>query len=119
MHRNVIRMLGLAGLSGLLLASVAGCPLEPPSDAELLAAPVPGWYYVQQQDGKLMSLQVAQTGAGSDEWIDLPGDAPWYRGPGLYELSEDLVWSLRQAGGPEVLDEFHQLYDPAPPPPAD
>ncbi len=117
MHRNAIRLLGLAGLSGLMLTCVAGCPLEPPSDAEMLAAPAPGMYYVQQEGDKLVSLQVSQARAGDARWTDLPADASWYRGPGLYELSEDLNWSLWQAGGPEVLDEFLQLYDPAPTPP--
>lgn len=99
---------------GLLV--LTGCIMTPPVLDSVLG-PTPGTYYVQQQDGKLFYYQLPERGENG-EWIRLLDAADWYVGPGFYDLDGNSNWSWDEENAGLTLDEYIQLYDPAPAAPA-
>ena len=109
--RASVRSLVLVGL-GMLL--IAGCPMTSiPLDT--FDNPDPGSYYVEQQDGKLYYFKLATSEDTTNEWVELPMSNDWYEGPGFYVIDEAKTWSVDENAENLTLDEFLQLYDPAPP----
>lgn len=114
--RKPIPSLGIILLVGTSLPILAGgCPLAGNVLAEKVTAPAPGKYYVESGDVGLIALDIAEAQSATNEWIDLPADAAWFTGAGIYELSADGEWSLQQDLTGESFDEWLQTYDPVRP----
>ncbi|RMF73027.1 MAG: hypothetical protein D6744_16165 [Planctomycetota bacterium] len=108
--------MGIVLLLGTSLPMLAGgCPLQSNVLAEQVSAASPGEYFVQAGDRGLIALPVAEARSATSEWIDLPADAAWFAGDGVYELSADGEWSLEQDVGGASFDAWLQTYDPVRP----
>jgi hypothetical protein len=96
---------------GLLV--LTGCIMTP-QVLDTVLGPLPGTYYVEQQSGKLSYYQLAETRGEAGEWVTLNETGDWYVGPGFYNLDANNEWSWDEDSAGLTLDEFIQLYDPAP-----
>lgn len=111
-------MRGRAGIIGVLLLSVGGCPLvsdAPGGQASGLArGPAAGSYFVDLLDGVPSYFAPAEIRGGSSRWIAIDGEASWYAGPGLYEYRPGSGWTPLNDPGVRSADDIAQVNDPPP-----
>lgn len=113
MKRRAMQIVCSYSLAMLMLT---GCIMSPPV-LDTLYGPSPGTYYVEQHDTALYYYQLPERG-GAGSWMRLVDSADWYVGPGFYDLDQNQNWSWDEDNAGLTLDEFIQLYDPTPAPPA-
>lgn len=116
MKRNNFRLtLAICSFAAWTL-TIAGCPLPEPEQAEFNIAVQPGSHYVEDRDGKLHYYRLSDERGMPGEWVELIEDGAWFEGPGFYQFDDQASWSPDESAAGLTLDEFIQLYDPAPTP---
>lgn len=102
-------------LGTLAGASIAGCPLEPPTELVLgeQALP-PGEYLIDGGADGLVYFDLADERGDASAWVDLTSFDGVYDGPGVYELSKQMEWSRVAEMTDARVDELLQIHDPLP-----
>lgn len=106
-----------AGIIGVLLLSVGGCPLAtngPEAQPVDDGLPAAGRYFVDVPGGVPSYFAPAEIRGGSSRWIAIDGEASWYAGPGLYEYRPGSGWTPLNDPGVRSADDIAQVNDPPP-----